>query len=86
MAAKVLQQHYLFMLYWSVILSVIDYGLGCETLSPLNLLKLDRAQNQALRVMLGTIKDTSIEVLRHLLDLPPTRHKVKQVKAFFNAT
>ena len=40
-----------------------------------------------MRVILGTTKDTPIETMRYLLDLPPmeTRHKVKQVKAYLNA-
>ena len=70
-----------------MILSVIDYDLGLTTLSQSNLLKLDRVQNEAMRVILGTTKDTPIETMRYLLDLPSmeTRHKVKQVKAYLNA-
>ena len=56
-------------LYQSVILSVIDYGLGLTTLSQSNLLKLDRVQNEAMRVILGTTKDTPIEAMRYLLGL-----------------
>ena len=65
------------MKYQSVILSVIDYGLGLTTLSQSNLLKLDRVQNEAMRVLLGTTKDTPIETMRYLLDLPSmeTRHR-----------
>ena len=70
-----------------VILSVTDYGLGFTTLLKPNLLKLDRVQSEALRVILGTTKDTPIETMCYLLDLPPveTRHKVEQVKAHLNA-
>ena len=51
------------------------------------MLKLDRVQNEAMRVILGTTKDTPIETMRYLLDLPSmeTRHKVEQVKAYLNA-
>ena len=51
------------------------------------LLKLDRVQNEAMRVILGTTKDTPTETMRFMLDLPPvqTRHKVKQVEAYFSA-
>ena len=49
---------------------LIDYGLGLTTLSQSNLLKLDRVQNEAKRVILGTIKDTFIEAMRYLLNLP----------------
>ena len=87
MASKGIEQRHLFLLYQSVILSVIDYGLGLTTLSQSNLLKLDRVQNEAMRVILGTTKDTPIETMRYLLDLPSmeTRHKVEQVKAYLNA-
>ena len=67
--------------------SVIDCDLGLSTLSQSNLLKLDRVQNEAMRVILGTTKDTPIETMRYPLNLPPmeTRHKVEQVKAYLNA-
>ena len=68
-------------------LSVVDYGLGLTTVAHTNLLNLDKVQNQAMRVILGTTKDTPIETMGFALDLPPvqTSHKVEQVKAYFNA-
>ena len=52
-----------------------------------NLLKLNRERNEAMRVILGTTKDTPTETMRFMLDLPPvqTRHKVEQVEAYFSA-
>ena len=52
-----------------------------------NLLKVDRVQNEAMRVILGATKDTPTETTRFMLDLPPmqTRQKVEQVKAYFSA-
>ena len=87
MASKGIEQRHLFLPYQSVILSVIDYGLGLTTLSQSILLKFDRVQNEAMRVILGTANDTPIETMRYLLDLPSmeTRHKVEQVKAYLNA-
>ena len=87
MASKGIEQRHLFLLYQSVTLSVIDYGLGLTTLSQSNLLTLDRVQNEAMRVILGTTKDTPIETMCYLLDLPSmeARHKVEQVKAYLNA-
>ena len=76
MASKGIEQRHLFLLYQSVILSVIDYGLGLTTLSQSNLMKLDRVQNEAMRVVLGTAKDTPIETMRSLLDLPSRRKGV----------
>ena len=56
-------------------------------MSQTNLLKLDRAQNDEMRIILGTAKDTPIETMRLMLDLPQmqTRQKVEQVKAYFSA-
>ena len=48
-------------LYHSVVLGgvpVRPYGLGFTTMPQTNLLKLDRVQNEATRVILGTTKDT----------------------------
>ena len=55
-----------------------------------NLLKLDKVQNEAMRVILGTTKGTPIETTRFMLDLSPilpmqTRQNVEQVKAYFSA-
>ena len=52
-----------------------------------NLLKLDRVQIEAMRVILVTTKDTPIETMRFMLDLPPTqtRQKLEQVKSYFSA-
>ena len=77
----------LFLLYPSVVLSVIDYGLGLTTMTQTNLLNLDRVQNEAMRVILGNTKDTPVETIRFMLDLPPmqTRQKVEQVKEYFSA-
>ena len=70
MASKGIEQRHLFLLYQSVILSIIDYGLVLTTLSQPNLLKLDRVQNEVISVILGTTKDTPVEAMRYLLDLP----------------
>ena len=48
MASNGIEQRHLFLLYQSVILNVIDYGLSPTTLSQYNLLKLDRVQNEAM--------------------------------------
>ena len=42
MAEKGIEQRHLFLLYQSVVLSVIDYELGLTTMAQTNLLKLDR--------------------------------------------
>ena len=87
MASKGIEQRHLFLLYQSVILSAIDCGLALTTLSQSNLLKLERVQNEATRVIEGTTKDTPIETMRYLLDLSSmeTRHKVEQVNVYLKA-
>ena len=81
MASKGIEQRHLFLPYKSVILSVIDCGLGLTTLSQSNLLKLDRVQNEAMRVILGTTKDTPIDTMRYLLILKnPLHDAVKEEK------
>ena len=66
---------------------IVNFPPTFTTLSQSNLVKLDRVQNEAMRIILGTTKDTPIETMRYLLDLPSmeTRHKVEQVKAYLNA-
>ena len=57
------------------------------TMAHRNQPKLDRVQNEAMRVILGTTKDTPTETTKLVLDLTPmqTRQKVEQVKAYFGA-
>ena len=52
-----------------------------------DLLKLHRVQNETMRGILGSTKDTPTETMRFMLDLPPlkTTQKVEQVKAYFGA-
>ena len=58
MAAKGIEQRHLVLLYQSAVVSVTDYGLGLTTMAQTKLLKLDRVQNEAMRVTLGTTRDT----------------------------
>ena len=58
MDAKGTEQRQLFLLYQSVLLSVTDYGLSLTTMAQTNLLKLDRVQKEAPKIILGSIKDT----------------------------
>ena len=87
MAEKGIEEHHLFLLYQSVVLCGIGYGLGLTLMSQTTLLKLDRVQNEPMSVILGTIKDTLTETMRFMLASHQwkTRQKVEQVKAYFNA-
>ena len=60
MASKGIELRHLFLLYQGVKRSVNDYGQGLTTLSPSNLLKLGRVQNEAIGVTHGTTKDKLI--------------------------
>ena len=70
-ATKGIEQRHLFLLYQGVSVSVTDYGPGLTTMAQTNLLKLDRVQNEAMPVRLGTTKDTPIQTMRFMLDLLP---------------
>ena len=87
MAAKGIEQRHLFLLYQNVVFRVTDYGLGLTTMAQTNLLKLDRVQNEVIRVILGTTTDTPTETMRSVLGLQPlkTRQKVEQVKPYLSA-
>ncbi|RUS78680.1 hypothetical protein EGW08_013568 [Elysia chlorotica] len=84
MASAHIQQNVLFVMFQLLILSVLDYGLGCLTLSEANLLKLERLQNEAMRTVLGCTRDTHIICMRFLLDLSSVRirHKLAQAKTY----
>ena len=64
LGCKGIEQRHLFLLYQSVTLNGIDYSLGLTLLSQSNLLKLDREQNETMRVILRTAKGTPIEAMR----------------------
>ena len=63
------------------------YGLGLTAMAQTTWLKLDRVQNEPMRVILGTIKDALTETMRFMLASHQckTRQKVEQVKAYFSA-
>ena len=73
MAAKGTEQRHLFLLYQNVVPGVTGYGLGLTTMAQTNLLQLDRVRNEAMRVILGTTKDTPTETMLFMLDLPPVQ-------------
>ena len=75
MTAKGIEQLHLFLLYQIVVPNVTGYGLGLTTMSQTNLLYLDRVQNEAMRVMLGTTKNIPTETMVSPIEVhnrPPT--------------
>ena len=55
-ATKGIEQRHLLLLYVTVVFRITDYGLRLTKMAPTNLLKLDRVQNEAMEVILGTHK------------------------------
>ena len=68
MASMNMPQRILLILYQTLVLSVVDYGFGLQTLSKTQLERLEVIQNQGMRTILGCTRDTSCEAMRHLLD------------------
>ena len=62
-ATKGTEQRHLLLLYVTVVFSITDYGLRLTKMAPTNLLKLDRVQNEATIVMLGTTNDIPTETI-----------------------
>ena len=75
----------LFLLYQSVVLSVIDYGLGLTTMTQTNLLNLDRVQNEAMRVTVENTKDTPTQTMRFMLDLPQCKPDRKRSRSKYTS-
>ena len=87
MAIARMLQKILAMLFQTLVLSVIEYGLGLLTLSKSQLGRLE-IQNEAMRAILGCTRDTSAEAMRYILGFPTMaeRHKLAQVKAFLKVS
>ena len=68
-------------MYQRVIASVIDYGLGLTTLSKSNLLKLDRVQNKAMTVSLGSTKDTPLRPCATDWTCHPWKRDIRWIKS-----
>ena len=86
MAAAQIQHSFLFKVLQLVVLSVIDYGLGCLTLSETQISRLEVVQNEAMRAVLGCTKDTHIVCMRYLLDLHSMkiRYKLAEAKMYLD--
>ena len=84
MAAATMPQRLLVLLYHTLVVSCISYGLGILTLSKTQLQRLERIQNEAMRTILGCTRDTSVEAMRFVLNFPAMekRHKFAQVDAY----
>ena len=84
MARANLEQRLLFLLMQALVWSVLDYSLGLLTLSTTQITRFERIQNEGLRAVLGSPRDTPISSMQYLLDAPSIkiRHKYAQVRNY----
>jgi hypothetical protein len=81
MAAANCEQRHLFLLYQGLVLSVIEYALAILTLSRTQLERLERLQNEAMRIVLGCTRDTACRAMRYLLDIPTMEDRTRICRA-----
>src|SRR5579871_6969330 len=78
MSAAKCAQRLLFLLYQGLVLSVIEYAMAILMLSPRQTERLDKIQNEAMRIILGCTRDTEIRAMRYLLDCPTIDHRLQR--------
>src|SRR5579871_4624984 len=76
MAAADITQGQLVMLYQCLVLSGIEYGGAILTASDTQMDRLERIQNEAMRIILGCTRDTPCVAMRYLLDFPSMEHRI----------
>jgi hypothetical protein len=81
MAAADCEQRHLFLLYQRLVVSIFEYALAIQTFSNTHIERLERIQNEAMRLILGCTRDTSCTALRYLLDLPTIENRIKICRA-----
>ena len=81
MAAANIEQRLLTLLFHALVLSPIQYAAAILTVSPTQIARLERVQNEAMRIILGCTRDTSCVAMRYLLDFPTTNHRIKLWRA-----
>ena len=81
MAAAQCEQRLLFLLYQGLVVAVVEYALAILTLSQTQTERLDRIQNEAMRIILGCTRDTSARAMRYLLDCPTAEQRIQMCRA-----
>jgi hypothetical protein len=81
MAAANCEQWKLVLLYQGLVLSVIEYALAILTHSNTQIDKLERIQNEAMRIMLGCTRNTSCRAMTFLLDFPTIQNRKSLCRA-----
>jgi hypothetical protein len=81
MAAVDCEQRHLFLLYQELVVSIFEHALAIQTLSNKHIERLERIQNEAMRIIFGCTRDTSCRAPRYLLDLPTIENRIKMCRA-----
>jgi ribonuclease HI len=81
MTASGFEQRLLVLLCQGLVFSVIDYALAILTISKTQTERLERIQNEAMRIILGCTGDTSTRAMRFLLDYPTMQQRVQLCQA-----
>jgi hypothetical protein len=76
MAATNCEQLNLVLLYHGLVLSVIEYVLAMLTFSNIQIDKLERIQNETMRIILGCTMDTLCRAMTYLLDFPTILNRI----------
>ena len=65
------------LLFQAIVLSPIEYALSILTLSAIQIERLEKVQNEAMRIILGCTKDTPCVTMRLLLDFPTMENRIR---------
>ena len=74
--------HILKNIYTATIQSTLEYGaVTFGMMAPSNIDRLQAAQNQGMRLILGVPRGTSAKMMRHKLQMLPVEHRAKLTRA-----
>jgi hypothetical protein len=76
MAAINWQQRHSILLYHGLVLSVMEYALAMLTASQAQIQRLERVQNEEMRIILVCTRNTACRAMRHLLDFPAMEDRI----------
>ena len=77
MAAANIEQRLLTLLFNALVLSPIQYAAAILTVSPTQIARLEKVQNEAMRIILGCTRGNPCVAMRYLLDFPTMNHRIK---------
>ena len=80
-AGTCIEQRLLVLLFQAIVLSPIEYALSILTFSATQIERLEKVQNEAMRIILGCTKDKPCVTMRLLLDFPTMENKIMAWRA-----